>query len=123
MRHLPKHMSNGTNADDNIKCLPEGDSHSVTTIKLDERLQPGNNELIWFPNAPFQPLAEKSWTTCASPVRVGEYSSFLIKAWIDMQNTLSNGNPEKARMDRRSCTHPMGRNVFLIHPHLQDGLD
>lgn len=27
MRHLPKHMSNGTNADDNIKCLPEGDSH------------------------------------------------------------------------------------------------
>lgn len=80
-------MSNGTDADDNIKCLPEGDSHSVTTIKLDERLEPGNNELIWFPNAPFHPLTEKSWTICAPPVssgRLGEYNSFLIKAWIDM---------------------------------------
>lgn len=44
-------MSKGADADDNIKCLPEGDSHSVTTIKLDERPEPGNNELIWFPNA------------------------------------------------------------------------
>lgn len=30
-------MSNGGDADDSIKCLPEGDSHSVATIKLDER--------------------------------------------------------------------------------------
>lgn len=97
-------MSNGTNADDNIKCLPEGDSHSVTTIKLDERLEPGNNELIWFPNARFRPLREKSRTTCAFPAslrRLGEYSSFLIKAWIDMENTLSNGNPETGRVHAR----------------------
>lgn len=87
LSHLFKHMSNGTNADDNIKCLPEGDSHSVTTIKLDERLKPGNNDLIWFPNAPFRLLMEKSMTTCAFPAslrRLCEYSSFLIKAWIDM---------------------------------------
>lgn len=84
--YLPKHMSNGADADD-IKCLLEGDSHSVTTIKLDERLEPGNNELIWFPNAPFRPLMQKSRTTCAfsaSLRRLCEYSSFLIKAWIDM---------------------------------------
>lgn len=87
LSHPFKHMSNGTNADDSIKCLPEGDSHSVTTIKLDERLEPGNNELIWFPNAPFHPLMEKSRTTCAFPAslrRLCEYNSFLIKAWIDM---------------------------------------
>lgn len=66
MRHLPKHMSNGTNADDNIKCLPEGDSHSVTTIKLDERLESGNNKLIWFPNAPFHPHREELNDLCTS---------------------------------------------------------
>lgn len=66
MSHLPKHMSNGANADDNIKCLPEGDSHSVKTIKLDERLQPGNNELIWFPNAPFHPLGGEPDDLCVS---------------------------------------------------------
>lgn len=71
-------MRNGANADDNIKCLPEGDSHSVKTIKLDESLQPGNNELIWFPNAPFHPLGGELNDL------LGEYSSFLIKAWIDM---------------------------------------
>lgn len=60
-------MSNGANADDNIKCFPEGDSHSLRTIKLDERLEPGNNDLIWFPNAPFHPLMEKSRTACAFP--------------------------------------------------------
>lgn len=66
LSHLSKHMSNGANADD-VKCLPEGGSHSVRTIKLDERLEPGNNELIWFPNAPFHPLLEKSRTTCVFP--------------------------------------------------------
>lgn len=76
-------MRNGANADDNIKCLPEGDSHSVKTIKLDERLQPGNNELIWFPNAPFHPLGGELNDLCVSS-ELGEYSSFLIKAWIDM---------------------------------------
>lgn len=109
MCHLPKHMSNGTNADDNIKCLPEGDSHSVKTIQLDERPEPGNNELIWFPNAPFHPLMKKSWTTCAFPAslrRFCEYSSFLIKARIDMQNTLSNGNPEMVRVYAR--VHSVG---------------
>lgn len=70
LSHPFKHMSNDTNADDSIKYLPEGDSHSVTTIKLDERLEPGNNELIWFPNAPFHPLMEKSRTTCAFPARL-----------------------------------------------------
>lgn len=73
-------MSNGANADGNIKCLPEGDSHSAKTIKLDERLEPGNNELIWFPNAPFHPLRGGLNDLCVA----GEYSSFLIKAWIDM---------------------------------------
>lgn len=83
MSHLPKHMSNGANADDNIKCLPEGDSHSVKTIKLDERLEPGNNELIWFPNAPFHPLRGELNDLCTSS-KLAEYNSFLIKAWIDM---------------------------------------
>lgn len=55
-------MRKGANADDYIKCLPEGDCHSVRTIKLDERLELGNNELIWFPNVPFHPLVEKSRT-------------------------------------------------------------
>lgn len=82
-----KHMSNDANADDYIKCLPENDCYSGRTIKLDERLKLGYNMLIWFPNAPLQPLLEKSDTICALPVSFrspGEYSSFLIKAWIDM---------------------------------------
>lgn len=33
-----KYMSNCADPDDKIKCLPEGDSHSLRTIKLDERL-------------------------------------------------------------------------------------
>lgn len=77
-------MSNGADADDSIKCLPEGDSHSVTTIKLDERPQPGNNELIWFPNALWRPLTEEESREPASSRRPREYSSFLIKAGIDM---------------------------------------
>jgi len=52
-------MSKG-HADDNIKCLPEGDSHSTGTIPPDERPDPGNNELIWFPNATFRPLEGKA---------------------------------------------------------------
>lgn len=82
-----KHMSNGTNDDDYIKCLPEDDGHSIRTIKLDERLKLGNNKLIWFPNAPLHLLLEKSGTICALSVSFrspSEYSSFLIKAWIDM---------------------------------------
>lgn len=42
----------------------------VRTIKLDERLEPGNNELIWFPNTPFRPLMEKSKRTCAFPAKL-----------------------------------------------------
>lgn len=30
LSHLSKRMSNGANADGNIKCLPEGDSHSLS---------------------------------------------------------------------------------------------
>lgn len=48
-------MSSGANADDNIKCLLKGDSQ-YGQKKLDERPEPGNNDLIWFSNAAFHPL-------------------------------------------------------------------
>lgn len=79
-------MSNGTDADDSIKCLPEGDSHSVTTIKLDER----GPSLATMSSFGFQMHydAHSRRRRRAGSQRAYqgpcEYSSFLIKAGIDM---------------------------------------